>query len=116
MPLQFGPFFAEKIQQRLKMVQLLSVSNQVCRRYITRWFPKRRQVSDNYICGLGYQAKNRSICLGDSGGPFVCRNRDGRFELAGINSRLYECGQSPSVFSDVSYYFPWIHEKTGLRF
>lgn len=53
---------------------------------------------------------------GDSGGPIVCRNRGGRWELIGIVSfGLFSCQFDivPSVFTSVPPYVEWIESQTG---
>ncbi|KAL5014726.1 hypothetical protein ScPMuIL_008996 [Solemya velum] len=49
-------------------------------------------------------------CHGDSGGPAVCKTKDGRWELVGVTSwGTGLCStDSPIVYQSVGYYRKWI--------
>ncbi|KAL1139366.1 hypothetical protein AAG570_006350, partial [Ranatra chinensis] len=51
-------------------------------------------------------------CQGDSGGPFLCLDQ-GNYTIYGITSWGHGCGRtnSPGVYTKVSHYIDWIHEK-----
>ncbi|XP_063724095.1 serine protease 41-like [Symsagittifera roscoffensis] len=53
-----------------------------------------------------------NICGGDSGGPLLCDNVDGSFNVCGVVSRAMgghnSCTSSPAVFTNVSHYSEWI--------
>ena len=51
-------------------------------------------------------------CYGDSGGPLVV-NRNSQYELLGIVSYGSGCDvNKPTIYTKVSYYYPWIAEAT----
>ncbi|WKY04853.1 hypothetical protein Q1695_005674 [Nippostrongylus brasiliensis] len=64
----------------------------------------------------------RSLCYGDSGGPLIKEDLDGRHTLVGIATSIRpECNVSPDAvsardnfFIDVRSYLPWICEQTGV--
>ncbi|XP_072304809.1 chymotrypsin-like elastase family member 2A [Eucyclogobius newberryi] len=62
------------------------------------------------VCAGGDGVK--SSCMGDSGGPLNCQNRDGSWEVHGVVSFGSGQGcnvvQKPSVFTRVSAYNGWI--------
>lgn len=66
------------------------------------------RVTNDHICA-GYQTGGRDSCQGDSGGPLV-RVLDNRYELVGIVSFGYGCGQpgAPGVYTRVASYIDWI--------
>lgn len=66
------------------------------------------RVTDDHICA-GYQTGGRDSCQGDSGGPLV-RVFESRYELVGIVSFGYGCGQpgAPGVYTRVASYIDWI--------
>jgi len=52
-------------------------------------------------------------CAGDSGGPIMCPGRDGRFRVVGLASfGPFKCDNynTPSVFTRVSRFVPWIKD------
>lgn len=66
------------------------------------------RVTNYHVCA-GYQAGGKDSCQGDSGGPLV-RITDNRYELVGIVSFGYGCGQpgAPGVYTRVGGYMDWI--------
>lgn len=66
------------------------------------------RVTEDHICA-GYQTGGRDSCQGDSGGPLV-RVLESRYELVGIVSFGYGCGQpgAPGVYTRVASYIDWI--------
>lgn len=66
------------------------------------------RVTNDHICA-GYQSGGKDSCQGDSGGPLV-RVVDNRYELVGIVSFGYGCGQpgAPGVYTRVASYVDWI--------
>jgi len=57
------------------------------------------------VCA-GEDGQNKDTCQGDSGGPLVVKSR-GRWQLAGITSWGYGCGDG-GVYTRTSNYFNWI--------
>lgn len=66
------------------------------------------RVTQDHICA-GFQVGGKDSCQGDSGGPLV-RVVDNRYELVGIVSFGYGCGQpgAPGVYTRVASYIDWI--------
>lgn len=66
------------------------------------------RVTSDHVCA-GYQSGGKDSCQGDSGGPLV-RVVDNRYELVGIVSFGYGCGQpgAPGVYTRVASYIDWI--------
>lgn len=66
------------------------------------------RVTDDHVCA-GYQSGGKDSCQGDSGGPLV-RVIDNKYELVGIVSFGYGCGQpgAPGVYTRVASYIDWI--------
>jgi len=60
------------------------------------------------VCA-GETGQGKDTCQGDSGGPLVVRNNN-RWELAGITSWGYGCGDG-GVYTRTSYYYNWILGK-----
>lgn len=66
------------------------------------------RVTKNHVCA-GFQQGGKDSCQGDSGGPLV-RVVDNKYELVGIVSFGYGCGQpgAPGVYTRVASYLDWI--------
>ncbi|KAL9982402.1 hypothetical protein ACROYT_G004439 [Oculina patagonica] len=66
-------------------------------------------VTDKMICA-GYQQGKVDSCKGDSGGPFVCKER-GRYVLVGATSWGVGCAQAgrPGVYTDIKDFLDWIN-------
>uniref|UniRef100_A0A8C6A4K9 Serine protease 40-like n=1 Tax=Marmota marmota marmota TaxID=9994 RepID=A0A8C6A4K9_MARMA len=75
--------------------------------------PKPPGVHEDALCAGDY-INERSICRGDSGGPFVCP-LEGVWYLFGLTSWSHICQSpvGPSVFTNLSYFASWIkkHKK-----
>uniref|UniRef100_A0A8D2BBJ6 Chymotrypsin C n=1 Tax=Sciurus vulgaris TaxID=55149 RepID=A0A8D2BBJ6_SCIVU len=102
-----GPI-ADQLQQGLQPV----VSHATC----SRWDWWSYMVTRNMVCAGGDGVT--SACNGDSGGPLNCQAENGAWEVHGIVS--FGSGQScntrkkPTVFTRVSAYIDWIHQKMQL--
>ena len=73
-------------------------------------------VSDNAICVLDTDGRQRSACHGDSGGPMMCGNCGHNIQ-AGITSwgEVGICsGTMPVVYTSVAKYRDWIREHSGV--
>jgi len=77
-------------------------------------FKDEGKVYEYNMCAGGERGKD--ACLGDSGGPFIRQDDDGRFEIIGIVSWGVGCARQgvPGVYTQVNRYLPWI-EKTINR-
>lgn len=66
------------------------------------------RVTNDHVCA-GFQSGGKDSCQGDSGGPLV-RVVDNRYELVGIVSFGYGCGQpsAPGVYTRVASYIDWV--------
>lgn len=71
------------------------------------------RVTQDHVCA-GFQAGGKDSCQGDSGGPLV-RVVDNRYELMGIVSFGYGCGQAGAagVYTKVASYLDWIKANTN---
>jgi len=58
------------------------------------------------VCA-GIAGNNKDTCQGDSGGPLVVRGNDGRWQLVGITSFGFGCGDT-GVYTRASGYYNWI--------
>jgi len=110
---QLGPlaFLIPKEQKRPKVLQVVDVpliENDQCevwhkRRGITvRLYPEM-------LCA-GYKSGGKDSCKGDSGGPLMVRQRDGRFVLVGLVSAGFSCGKpgQPGIYHRISATADWI--------
>ncbi|XP_064482507.1 transmembrane protease serine 9-like [Ornithodoros turicata] len=72
------------------------------------------EITDRMFCA-GYEQGGKDTCIGDTGGPLVCKRRDGRWDLAGITSWGRVCGapHSPGVFTSVTSVLAWIKSIFG---
>ncbi|XP_059478407.1 transmembrane protease serine 9-like [Neocloeon triangulifer] len=94
----------------LKFVSLLTISNAQCmKKYGSRY------VLSTTICTAAYPDK--STCSGDSGGPMVYKEADGKFTLLGVVSygSSSSCNQNPSGFTRVPSYVGYISNVTNIQ-
>jgi len=64
---------------------------------------------DMVCTGFGRSSKTNA-CRGDSGGPYVCRRTDGRWEQHGVASFVVEYCKYYTAFTKVGDYYDWIYE------
>nr|CAD7200909.1 unnamed protein product [Timema douglasi] len=66
----------------------------------------------SHLCA-GHLDGSTGTCVGDSGGPLQCSEKDGRWNLAGITSFGSGCAKLgyPDVYTRLSFYMPWIENK-----
>merc|ERR1712002_135641 len=68
---------------------------------------------DNVV-GFGEPSQNWSACMGDSGGPLICPNDSGAYDVIGVVSfGPGTCSGRPGVFTEVSQYKDWLNDKSG---
>jgi secreted trypsin-like serine protease len=71
-----------------------------------------KTLTQNMMCA-GYPEGGKDACLGDSGGPFVCKV-DNRWEIHGVVSFGQHCAEPghPGIYTRVSRYLKWINDVT----
>jgi len=118
---QLGPFafLIPKEKKRPKVLQVVDVpliENTQCE----TWHHKRGinvKLFPEMLCA-GYKKGGKDSCKGDSGGPLMVRQRDGRFVLVGLVSAGFSCGKpgQPGIYHRISATADWIsyHVNGGL--
>jgi len=94
------------VSNKLRVAQVPIIDHTTCKdQYLQR---TGDIVTDRMICA-GYQAGKIDSCKGDSGGPFVCKER-GRYVLVGATSWGVGCAQAgqPGVYTDIKDFLSWI--------
>ncbi|XP_018019050.1 enteropeptidase-like [Hyalella azteca] len=104
-----GKIFPDSLQE----VEVPLISTAECQRR-TLFMPLYR-VTQHMFCA-GYLRGGRDACLGDSGGPLMCQEADGRWVLVGVTSNGYGCARPnrPGVYTKVTAYSSWIHQVLSL--
>ncbi|XP_076825607.1 uncharacterized protein LOC143471122 isoform X1 [Clavelina lepadiformis] len=91
----------------LQWVTLPTLRNAYC----GQKYNKRTTLFDEDVmfCA-GRKEGGQDACTGDSGGPYVCRNKDGKYALTGVVSFGIGCARAryPGVYTRVSHYMGWI--------
>merc|ERR1711890_70268 len=68
----------------------------------------------DHVVGFGNPSKGWSACMGDSGGPLICPNGSGTYDVIGVVSfGPGTCSGKPGVFTEVSAYRDWLSAKSG---
>uniref|UniRef100_A0A8C3WVU5 tryptase n=1 Tax=Catagonus wagneri TaxID=51154 RepID=A0A8C3WVU5_9CETA len=97
----------------LQEAELGIIESQICTMFFQGPQPgsSTYSVHEDMLCA-GELLTGKSICRGDSGGPFVC-NLNNTWYLIGLSSWSPPCQNpvGPSVFTKVSYFSRWITEK-----
>lgn len=65
------------------------------------------------VCAGYGTVQDANACRGDSGGPFVCQQADGSWQLDGVASYVVEYCKYYTGFSPVAQYMPWIRSYIG---
>ncbi|MEJ1285228.1 protease serine 40 [Cricetulus griseus] len=98
----------------LQEVKLILMDNEDCKMFFPKPAPGNTRsyyIYDDMMCAADY-SMTKSICSGDSGGPFVCL-LEGSWYVVGLTSWSSSCETpitTPSVFARVSYFDNWIKE------
>jgi len=110
---QLGPlaFLIPKAQKRPTVLQVVDVpliENRQCE----QWHSRRGitvRLYPEMLCA-GYKAGGKDSCKGDSGGPLMVRQRDGRFVLVGLVSAGFSCGKpgQPGIYHRISSTADWV--------
>ncbi|CAB3987219.1 chymotrypsinogen B-like [Paramuricea clavata] len=106
-----GYTYSRKLQQ----AHIPLVTKYKCRLRANRyryWHSSVQQITQQMLCG-GDDTTGASTCMGDSGGPYVCRNLQGYWVLQGITSwgsRSCRVSERYSVFSKVNMFTSWIEK------
>ena len=92
------------LSNHLRQARVPTITRQKCREQ-----HPSRVVSDRMFCA-GYSEGGIDTCEGDSGGPFVCKQSDGRYELTGTISWGVGCGRAnqPGGYTDMRLFRSWI--------
>ncbi|XP_076262079.1 uncharacterized protein LOC143197460 isoform X2 [Rhynchophorus ferrugineus] len=101
---EVGRIFPDTLQE----VQVPVISTAECRKR-TLFLPLYK-ITEDMFCA-GYERGGRDACLGDSGGPLMCSELNGRWTLYGITSNGYGCARAnrPGVYTKVINYIDWIN-------
>jgi len=77
----------------------------------------KKTIRNSFLCA-GYKEGKKDSCEGDSGGPLMWQQEDGRWLLMGTVSHGIKCAYPnlPGVYMRMTYYKPWIEKVTGIRF
>lgn len=101
-----GDYLPDTLQE----VKLPLISAPECRKRTTALTSYAR-VNENMFCA-GVERGGRDACLGDSGGPIMCQESDGRWAITGITSNGFGCARAsrPGIYTKVANYLPWINK------
>ncbi|XP_071523261.1 uncharacterized protein [Panulirus ornatus] len=106
---EVGKIFPDTLQE----VQVPLISTSECRKR-TVFIPLYR-ITEDMFCA-GYDRGGRDACLGDSGGPLMCQEPDGGWQLIGVTSNGYGCARQhrPGVYTKVVKYLDWMNQVMEL--
>ena len=87
-------------------MQVPIMSKETCEEY----YPN--EIHESMLCA-GFPEGGKDSCKGDSGGPMVCKDSDGRYSVHGVTSWGYGCALPgrPGVYARVSFLIKWIEDK-----
>jgi len=94
----------------MQEVDLPIINNTMCEK-MYRDAGYVEHIPNIFICA-GYAAGGKDSCEGDSGGPMVVQNQDGRFMLSGVISWGIGCAEKnqPGVYTRISQFSSWINQ------
>ncbi|CAG9855145.1 unnamed protein product [Phyllotreta striolata] len=100
---EVGRIFPDTLQE----VQVPVISTSECRKRTL--FLSLYRITEDMFCA-GYERGGRDACLGDSGGPLMCLESNGRWILQGVTSNGYGCARAnrPGIYTKVANYVEWI--------
>ncbi|GFU25105.1 serine proteinase stubble [Nephila pilipes] len=94
----------------IQEVSLPIITNKLCENmYRQAGFVE--EIPDIFICA-GYPNGGKDSCEGDSGGPMVLQEEDGRWVLAGVISWGIGCAlpNQPGVYTRITKFAEWINQ------
>ena len=104
----------------LQQAKLPVVSNNECQNKLKNTPSSLMTITNNMFCAGNINTNNHSgACYGDSGGPFVCLNAAGKFEVRGVVSwgsetcNFQQENKQYTVFTRVRNYLRWIEDNVG---
>ncbi|XP_040181396.1 transmembrane protease serine 13-like [Rana temporaria] len=102
---------SEETSQQLMKAEVTIISDSTCNSVNVY----NGQISARMMCAGDLRGGTDS-CQGDSGGPLVCL-QENRWYLVGVTSWGTGCGQpnKPGVYSRVTEFLSWIHNKMELE-
>ncbi|KAL3290131.1 hypothetical protein HHI36_023496 [Cryptolaemus montrouzieri] len=107
---EVGRIFPDTLQE----VQIPVISTAECRKRTV--FLPLYNITEEMFCA-GFDRGGRDACLGDSGGPLICPEENGRWVIHGITSNGYGCARAnrPGVYTKVSSYVTWIQDYFEMK-
>ncbi|XP_033217012.1 trypsin-3-like [Belonocnema kinseyi] len=102
-------------QSIMKEVDLPIVDYNTCQNQLraTRLGQYFQLDSTSFICAGGEAGKD--ACTGDGGGPLVCQQATGQFQVVGLTAWGVGCAQVnvPAAYVHIYNYLSWIKQQTG---
>lgn len=97
---------------RVRQTELPIVADQECQSKTSAGLNRTFLLPANSFCAGGEQGQD--ACHGDGGSPLSCLV-NGQYELTGIVSWGYKCGQLPGLYSKVSAFVGWINQIVSVN-
>jgi len=100
---------------RVRQTELPIVSDLECQNKTSLVLGKPFVLPASSFCAGGELGQD--ACHGDGGSPLSCQQSDGRYELTGIVSWGYKCGQQdlPGLYAKVSNFVGWINQIVSVN-
>ncbi|XP_059177403.1 fibrinolytic enzyme, isozyme C-like [Physella acuta] len=113
---QFNPDYSPELREARTVVLDTETCNNLFQTLAGDYYDPTLVADSNQVC-LSDRSQSTgtkpTACFGDSGGPLMCGR--GFKYLSGVTSWAYSCdGETPVVYTRVSSYVKWIHERLSL--